>query len=101
MVDVIELSACIFAFYFYWCNFGPLSRGSAATGAVRAQQPAANLVLQQCLMLPPGFMALVALFLDAGELNTAPIPKDKQVRFLRSCRSALLLLRAHLTFAAA
>ena len=46
-------------------------------------------------------MALVALFLGAGELITTPIPKDKQVRFLRSCCSALLLLRAHLTFAAA
>ena len=85
VVDKSELSTCIFAFYFYWCNFGPLSRGTAATGAVRAQQPAANLVLQQCLMLPPGFMALVALFLGAGELITTPIPKDKQVRFLRSC----------------
>ena len=32
-VDKNELSMCIFAFYFYWCNFGPLSRGTAATGA--------------------------------------------------------------------
>jgi hypothetical protein len=26
-----------------------------------------------------GFMALVALFLGAGELVTTPVPKDKQV----------------------
>ena len=99
MVDKIELSAS--PFIFTGATWGPCRAVLPPQVLVRAQQPAANLVLQLCLMLPPGFMALVALFLDAGELNTAPIPKDKQVRFLRSCRSALLLLRAHLAFAAA
>lgn len=47
----------------------------------------------QSLMLPPGFMALVALFLGAGELVTTPVPKDKQVH--RSTRLSPLLCRAH------
>ena len=47
VVDKNELSTCIFAFYFYWCNFGPLSRGTAATGACSDQH--ATLVSQQSI----------------------------------------------------
>jgi hypothetical protein len=39
VVDKTELTTCIFAFYFYWCNFGPLSRGTAATGMCSKRCP--------------------------------------------------------------
>jgi hypothetical protein len=77
VVDQKELSTCIFAFYFYWCNFGPLSRGTAATGPCATT---AATRAHHCLIMPLGFMALVGLFLGAGLLITTPVPKDKQVR---------------------
>ncbi len=46
---------------------------------VRTATNSLETLFQFVLMDLSGFMALVALFLGAGELITTPVPKDKQV----------------------
>jgi hypothetical protein len=43
-------------------------------------------------MVCPGFMALVGLFLGAGELIMTPVPKDKQVRTIMRVHAAAVII---------
>jgi len=68
--DKATLARAILTFAYYWYNFMPLARGTAACG----------------------YTVILSLFWAAGMPVTARIPKDVQVRCFAACARFFLLI---------